>query len=257
MICGYPKSGNTWLTRLIAEMLGCPVAGFWLSAEEKDVAIEGLDRASDFVCFKSHHTFEQLRHSFRLYGNGNEKIVYIYRDPRDVAVSASHYFKIRPEANSTYRLATKLPAGLRIYHALLQRHSHVIDTIVEGMISGTHQGHWLQVPWNEHVSGFLDERAVLSINYETLSQAPVETCDRICSFLEIEVNHSVIKRSVEAQSFAARKREFEKKGDQRKAEFMRSGVAGAWKSVLNPQQASLLSNAFADLLDKLGYETST
>ena len=28
IIVGYPKSGNTWLTRLTADLVGCPVEGF-------------------------------------------------------------------------------------------------------------------------------------------------------------------------------------------------------------------------------------
>ena len=33
IITGYPKSGNTWLTRLIAEALDSPVIGFYNEAD--------------------------------------------------------------------------------------------------------------------------------------------------------------------------------------------------------------------------------
>ena len=41
VIAGYPKSGNTWLTRLVAEVLKCPVVGFLEQPQNNEIAIEG------------------------------------------------------------------------------------------------------------------------------------------------------------------------------------------------------------------------
>jgi hypothetical protein len=54
VVVGYPKSGCTWATRLVAELVRCPVSGFWQS-DKKEIAIEGEERVSDFRCYKSHH----------------------------------------------------------------------------------------------------------------------------------------------------------------------------------------------------------
>ena len=45
IVVGYPKSGCTWATRLVAELVGCPVGGFWQS-DKKEIAVEG--ERSDF-----------------------------------------------------------------------------------------------------------------------------------------------------------------------------------------------------------------
>src|SRR6056297_564086 len=90
---GYPKSGNTWLTRLTAQLIGCPVKGFWTQPQNKDHAIEGTERVSEYRCFKSHHTYQSLEESFTTFGNRTEKVIYIVRDPRDVAISATFFFK--------------------------------------------------------------------------------------------------------------------------------------------------------------------
>ncbi len=60
IVAGYPKSGNTWVTRLVAELVGCPVVGF-LNSNHDEIAREGLNRKSDYQCFKSHHQLKEIR----------------------------------------------------------------------------------------------------------------------------------------------------------------------------------------------------
>ena len=52
IVVGYPKSGSTWITRLTAELVGCPITGFWNQSNQNEIAREGQDRTSDFRCFK-------------------------------------------------------------------------------------------------------------------------------------------------------------------------------------------------------------
>lgn len=50
IIVGYPKSGNTWLTRLVAQICNSPVAGF-LDANHvivNDFVIEGEEKPKSF-----------------------------------------------------------------------------------------------------------------------------------------------------------------------------------------------------------------
>jgi len=54
LICGYPKSGNTWLTRLVAELVGCPVSGLWMCTKNT-TDNKGQTRISEYECFKAHH----------------------------------------------------------------------------------------------------------------------------------------------------------------------------------------------------------
>lgn len=53
IVSGYPKSGNTWTTRLVAEAIGCPVKGFW-GSDHNEIAIEGAERDSEFLVYMSH-----------------------------------------------------------------------------------------------------------------------------------------------------------------------------------------------------------
>jgi len=51
---GYPRSGTTWITRVVAELPECLVKGFFLQPNNKDVAIEGIDRVSNYAVYKGH-----------------------------------------------------------------------------------------------------------------------------------------------------------------------------------------------------------
>lgn len=93
IIVGYPKSGNTWITRLTAELIGCPVSGFWNEPDNQEIAVEGQSRNSEFRCFKSHHPLSELSNTFDTKDHKKNHIIYVIRDPRDVSVSGAHYFK--------------------------------------------------------------------------------------------------------------------------------------------------------------------
>src|SRR5262245_10669587 len=91
LVAGYPKSGNTWLTRLTAELLGAPVKGFWKEPDNDEIAVEGQTRVSDIEVYKGHHSYGAMRRDFSL-----ADVVYVVRDVRDVAISGAHYFSFKP-----------------------------------------------------------------------------------------------------------------------------------------------------------------
>ena len=153
IICGYPKSGNTWLTRLTAEIIGCPVAGFWCAPANNDIAIEGGERESEYECYKAHHSIEFMSKTLSHYSNGTEKLIYVIRDPRDVIISGSHYFRFSPRNSRLYHLFAVLPFGLRVYSKwitkLVDTHNYKLKIMTSGLIHGTREGAWLQVPWKK------------------------------------------------------------------------------------------------------------
>lgn len=100
IVVGYVKSGNTWLSRLIGDILDSPVTG-WKSA--KPIAEEGLDRKGDYVVRQLHlkpimsDCDEMLPSATELCipkYNSDVRLVHIIRDPRDVAVSVKYYWDL-------------------------------------------------------------------------------------------------------------------------------------------------------------------
>lgn len=91
LVVRYPKSGNTWLTRLVAELISCPVKGFFGQPNNPEIAIEGSNRQSNYIVFKGHQTFHKVCQKIQ-----HKHLIYIVRDVRDVAISGANFFKIYP-----------------------------------------------------------------------------------------------------------------------------------------------------------------
>jgi len=103
-VCGHPKSGNTWLTRLLGSVLNSPTGGCMPSQDGKEIATEGQDRTGDYFIRKGHFTFTDegdclvpSPHKMNLKYLTNEKIVFIVRDPRDICVSGAYHWNTSPE----------------------------------------------------------------------------------------------------------------------------------------------------------------
>lgn len=248
IICGFPKSGNTWLTRLSAELIGCPVAGFWNQPNNREIAIEGSDRVSDYECYKAHHRLSYLEKTLESSGNGSERIIYIVRDPRDIAVSASYFFQFPPIPRKKYRVRRKLTDWYIKMFGRKRDPSRIID----GMIHGTENLAWIQVPWDKHAEEFI-QAGMYVIRYEDLLSSTVKEAGKLVAYLGLERSRQEIERAVKNQSFDFKKREFLKAAEENKANFLRKGQHGQWKNELTESQIQKIEEAFHDGMVQLGY----
>lgn len=252
IVCGYPKSGNTWLTRLTAELIGCPVAGFWCEPLNQEIAIEGSERKSEYQCFKSHYTIEQLRYSLRLYGNEREKVIYIVRDPRDIIVSAAHFFGLAPRYRRLRSIMSHLPWGRYTYNRIFHSLDYKKDVLTEILLHGKAGAGYLETPWQAHVEGYLSSEALL-IRYEDLIQDPLPQLEKVCIHVGVESDHTTLKTAVHNQSFQKRKKEFFEEGNTRKANFLRSGKTGEWKDSLDKECLDRIAQEIGPFMSKIGY----
>ncbi|MDJ0535701.1 MAG: sulfotransferase domain-containing protein [Xenococcaceae cyanobacterium MO_207.B15] len=255
IVCGYPKSGNTWLTRLTAEILGCSVVGFWCEPFNKEEAIEGRERDSNYQCFKAHHNIDQMNHTFAYYANGSEKIIYIVRDPRDVVVSASYYFSLKkPRYKRIYNFMSLVPYGLSAYYKLFHTQKYKLDTLTRILLKGANQGQfWLRVPWKDHVMGYLKSSSLL-IRYEDLRAEPISEAKRICEYLNIERSEKKLMESIYNQSFEKKKKMFLDSSQLKNASFLRKGTSGEWNKMLSAENIKMINEELGDFLAELGYQ---
>lgn len=89
IVAGHPRSGNTWLNRLLSDLLDAPIQN--APGLEIVVSFATLGQGP-YIVRKTHMTYPEFDE--RLGGRGYHgpcKVVFIQRDPRDVICSQIHY----------------------------------------------------------------------------------------------------------------------------------------------------------------------
>ena len=249
IVVGYPKSGCTWATRLIAELVGCPVDGFWQS-DKKEIAVEGEDRISDYRCYKSHHQLAELG----VQPNEPETwIIYILRDPRDIAISGANHFQFDrfPKLAALFRSVRR---GEKLYrhtlYPLLVRQDYRLEQMTEALLHGSAAVHnTVRVSWCDHWQPY--ERAgVPIVRYEDLLAAPEEQAGRVLRHLGIERTPEQIATAVQNQSFERKKETLLRQGETGRAKFLRVGKSGQWREKLPaPLQERFVEELGAELAE--------
>jgi hypothetical protein len=230
-LCSYPKSGNTWLRFLLAQLLTGRSADFQ-SIDDLIPYVGGHHNAPRVLrdqgrLIKSHEPYS------RFYDSAYAKLVYVIRDGRDVAVSYYH------EACARGRLAGGLPEFL------------------ERFLAARLDGYG---PWHEHIRGWLghrDGRSLLEIRYEDLLETPIETLGRVADFLGLAAPDDALSEAVAANT-AQEMRQRERAGGplfpaNPGGRFVRAGRAGSWKDHFSAEDLSLFLQQTDGVLAQLGY----
>ena len=247
VIVGYPKSGNTWVTRLAAELIQCPVSGFWYSSHE-EIAKEGMERISEFACYKSHH---QL-HKLESFTEKPWKIIYVIRDPRDIVFSGIPYFYADFRKKTEHQLLTLLIPD-KMHFWLGGRHK-IKREMIQAVLHGNANVHaWCKVSWSRHMTPFLQRPDILKIKYEALLEKPVESCKTVLQFLSLSRTDEEISRAIYNQSFDTVKTKLKKSGVSHQSGFLHKGKAGYWKDGLTASEKELFIQHLKQEFQQLGY----
>ena len=247
LVVGYPKSGNTWLTRLVTELIACPIKGFFEQPNNLEISIEGSDRQSNYVVFKGHQTFHHVCDKIQ-----HKHLIYVVRDVRDIAISGANFFRFHPD-NIVDKLIYKLPKIGNFYYQQTFVHERAkISKMIRVLDKGHKSVPWCQITWDKHVAQYLNNE-VLIIKYEDLLLNPQVECQKILSHIGINRSEEQIDSAIKNQSFKAVKEKSKSSSDKRQKTILRHGRSGAWKEKLTIKQKDFLTNRFFDTLNSLEY----
>ncbi|CAN5542853.1 sulfotransferase domain-containing protein [soil metagenome] len=200
-VASYPKSGNTWLRFVLANMKG---KGEAITFQNIDTYIPDVYTSKEIInSQKSHRIIKTHQTLFDYYS----KTIYIYRDYRDVLVSFYYYEK-----------------ALNHFSGTLEQFISS-QNVVEPFGS-----------WKKHVKLALEFKQkhpekMLLLSYESLLENPIANIESIAKFCEIKPTLSY-KEINERCTFSKLKEDETKHSSDFKNEsnehFFREGKKGKW-----------------------------
>ena len=239
-LVSYPRVGSNWARFLICNLLR-PEPG--LSLLEAEARIPGVyinsDRALQRLprprILKSHEPFDARY----------PRVIYVVRDPRDVAVSR-YYFTLKWRGFSD-----GYPFEDFVKQRFLVAGNAVLNT----------------GPWGDHVLGWLAARAAtdhfMLVRYEDLKRDTAQELGRISALLGVDADAARIVRAIELSSFDRMRALDEKeplkwlKRGRSDVPFIREGRSGGWRNVLPAEAVAAIESAWWPVMRLLGYELAT
>ena len=252
VVSGYPKSGTTWATRQVAELLDCPAKGYWGFAG-KTLVTEGEERASEYMCYQFHGLHEEIMQSGL---SKPYKVIYIVRDPRDVVVSGMFHFSFLHDI--AHRLVQSTNVGAvkslvrRISSSLisLRAKQHRMVKIVTG---GDDRLESCKHSWSAHVESYMDQPALI-IRYEDLLADSLETSLSILRYVGVDKSIDEVRRGIDAQAFNKRKRTFLRDDETVRYQHLRKGVSGDWVNHISQETNRYIIDSLGNHMRRYGYE---
>ena len=245
-LVSYPRSGNTWTRFLIGNLIYQDEPVTFANIESRlpeiyfnpDRVLRRLPRPR---ILKSHECFQP--HYLR--------IIYIVRDPRDVAVSFYHHNIKAGNITEDYSIADFVPR----------------------FINGEFDAKWGS--WSDHVLSWMllrrNSPGFLMLRYESMKEQPeaelakVSAFLRECSFRAIDASREKLQRAIDLSS-SDRMRELEKqqasqwvltRETRSDKPFVRSATSGGWKTQLPEQSVVAIEASWGAVMQSLGYDLAS
>ena len=233
-VAEYPKSGGTWLARMVGDYLQLP--------------------------FPQHSllpvTFSAVFQDFGTYDPRLRRVLYVYRDGRDVMTSL-YYDRLRIARHADRPGTARIN---RVYEKLLGKGYDPADItrhlprFIE--FEFQHPGRGSSVSWSDHVEGWLEGRDsghVAYLSYEelrrdcggTLGRAMQQVTGREIDDWRMQV--TVEKMSMQRQTGRA-------PGQADPSQHIRKGITGDWRNHFSREAAEIFDHLAGATLVRLGYE---
>lgn len=238
-LVSYPKSGNTWVRFLIANVTNPHSPTTFKNVDQRLPEIYNYSdrQLRSFPkprLLKSHEAFD-----FRY-----PKVIYIVRDPRDVAVSKYHW--------------------IRKWRGIPD--DYPIEDFVKRWIVAEFDRYLKAGSWADNVLSWLAMRAgrekFLLVRYEDLLANAHDQLHRVAVFQNIDASQRVLSRAIDLSS-ADQMRTIEKaesgqwrdtRPTRQDIPFVRKATSGGWKKACPEDAVRSIETAWWPLMKLLGYD---
>ncbi|XP_005073336.1 amine sulfotransferase [Mesocricetus auratus] len=223
----YPKSGTVWTQQILSLI-------YFDGHRNGTENISTIDRAPFFEYNNHNLDFDKMP-SPRIFASHlpyyltpkglkkkKAKILYIYRNPKDVLTSYFHFTNLM-----TYLQAAD---NIEVF----------MQSFLDGQVVGSR--------WFDHIKGWYEHRHdfnIMFLSYEDMKKDLRSSVLKICSFLEKELSEDNVDAVVRQSTFQNMKRDPRANYEDVKVEigtrndeggFLRKGTIGDWKHHLTVEQ---------------------
>jgi hypothetical protein len=240
-IVSYFRSGSTWSRFLFGNLIH----------EHEAVTFTNMERLVPFIYNQPDRILRRLPRvlkSHECFDPRYPRVIYIVRDPRDVAVSFYFYnVKVRviPDGYSMEKFVARWMSAKVVDYA---------DRVGS---------------WQDHVLSWIRLRqgkpGFVLVRYEDLLRDPEKMLVELAPFVGIVPTPERIERAVRLSSVSHMQSLEEKqaqewittKGTRQDIPFVRSAKAGEWRKRLPPGAVKMLEDAWGATIKELGYDLAT
>lgn len=270
-LASYPKSGNTWTRTLLTNYLGKKEVPADINALKTDSIASARNLFDEYVGLASSDLSEEQIKIYRPYVyqlmneeserdlyvkvhdayslNSKNKpiiptsvtkgVIYILRNPHDVAVSYAHH------ANQPIE---------KMVQALCDE----TCTIAQNKTEQAQQLSQLLLSWSGHIESWTEsELNVYVIRYEDMKTDPFTTFKGMLEFMNIEVDDDALLQAINFSDFDTLKKQesndgFKERSSKAKS-FFRKGQIGSYRKELNNAQIEKIKKCHQKTMVKYGY----
>ncbi|KAH1172702.1 amine sulfotransferase-like [Mauremys mutica] len=239
----FPKSGTVWMQNILSLI-------YYEGHRDGTAKTETIDRVP-WLEYNFNKMDYGSRPSPRLFSthlpyylaprdlrNKGAKVIYVARNPKDVAVSYFHFSK----------------------HAFIFEKVPDFNILMERFLSGK----VLASSWFDHVRGWYTHRAdynILFLTYEELKKDLRSAVLKICDFLGKQLTEKELNVVVEKAVFDNMKSDprsnYEDKTcilEKGRDNFLRRGTVGDWKNIMTVAQSEKFNKVFNEKMKDLPFK---
>lgn len=257
-VAAYPKSGSTWVRLMlksylpaVADYSDSPMPFFqaccampcttlepWQEVAIRGAALYHIAIMANNVqsLIKTHHVFGTLAGVPLFAPAWTRKVIYVIRDPRDVACSMAYHFQ--------------------------QTHEEAVEFMADNSQLGDLEDgkmHHVLTTWSQHVKSWTTQKVIptVIVKYEDLHADCYAEMSEVVEFMGWDLNEDRLRAAIAVNTFDKLRALEEKQGfieAKPHGPFFRRGQVGAWRDELSEELVEKIEREHGEQMLAVGYE---